>query len=61
MPKVQLVITMEENGHINVNGPIENKILCFGLLKIVEKIIMDFQPPKVIVPNIVVPNSIRDS
>ncbi len=30
---VQLVITMDEKGNVNVNGPLANRVLCFGLLE----------------------------
>ncbi len=34
MPIVaQLAITMDDAGRINVNGPIENRVLCYGLLE----------------------------
>ena len=34
MPIVaQLAITMDDAGQINVNGPIENRVLCYGLLE----------------------------
>lgn len=32
MPQIQITITLDENGAISVNGPLENPILCYGLL-----------------------------
>lgn len=29
-----LTITMDEVGNINVNGPIDNRLLCYGLLEV---------------------------
>ncbi len=31
---VELKITMDDAGNVGVNGPIENLILCYGLLEI---------------------------
>ena len=33
MAQAQLVITLEDDGRISVEGPIENKIACYGLLE----------------------------
>lgn len=30
---IKLVIEMEPNGQISVNGPVHNKALCYGLLE----------------------------
>lgn len=29
----QLVITMTDDGKVNINGPVENTMLCYGLLQ----------------------------
>lgn len=39
---IELKITMDNNGSIQVYGPLENKILCFGLLTFAEDIIMKY-------------------
>jgi hypothetical protein len=42
MPQqVQLIITMNESGGINVSGPIQNALLCFGLLEMAKVAILD--------------------
>ena len=33
MPRFTLTITVEENGSINVNGPINDKVLAYGMLE----------------------------
>jgi len=33
MPAIQLMISMDETGSVNVNGPIQNLLLCYGLLE----------------------------
>lgn len=38
---VQLVVTMNENGEIGVNGPIQNQLLCYGLLEMAKVAIQD--------------------
>lgn len=40
--KAQLVITWEDNGNINVQGPIENKLITYGLLEAARDAIKDF-------------------
>lgn len=36
---MQLVIDVSDGGQVSVTGPIENKILCFGLLKVAEQVV----------------------
>jgi uncharacterized protein (UPF0147 family) len=47
--KAEMHITMMDDGSVMVNGPIHNKLLCYGLLECVKEIISD-QQPKVIEP-----------
>ena len=51
MSEVSLTITLQNNGGISVNGPIENKILCFGMLELAKQTIFDFDPRKIQVAN----------
>ena len=51
MGEVSLTITLQNNGGISVNGPIENKILCFGMLELAKQTIFDFDPRKIQVAN----------
>lgn len=41
MPAIQLVIQMDETGSVNVSGPIQNQLLCFGLLEMAKVAIQD--------------------
>lgn len=41
-----LVITLHPNGAINVEGPIDNKLLCFGMLTSAEHAIANHDPSK---------------
>lgn len=34
MPDIQLIVTMTDTGQVGVQGPIDNPILCYGLLEI---------------------------
>jgi len=44
---ITLTITLDEaTGSTNVNGPLENKIICYGLLKLAEQIVANYEPPK---------------
>ena len=47
-PKIQLIITLDPaSRQVGVNGPIQDKLTCFGMLKLAEKAISDFDPAKV--------------
>jgi hypothetical protein len=53
---IELKITMDQRtGAVTVNGPIVNKLLCFGLLKIAEMQIAAFDPTKAIMPAAAMP------
>ena len=41
MPQVQLIITMDDASSVNVNGPIQNQLLCYGLLEMAKIAITD--------------------
>ena len=43
-PIAQLIISLHSNGSITVSGPIENKILCYGLLEVAKDVIRDHVP-----------------
>lgn len=42
MDQTQLIITLMADGSINVNGPIKNKHLCYGLLECAKDAIREF-------------------
>jgi hypothetical protein len=37
--KQQLVITINDKGEVSVSGPLENKLICYGLLEMAKDII----------------------
>ena len=39
---IQLIITAMPNGKVNLTGPINNRLLCYGLLRMAEEILYDF-------------------
>ena len=41
MPQIQLVITMDDTGAVNVAGPIQNQLLSLGLLEMAKVAISD--------------------
>lgn len=41
-PDTQLTITLNERGQINVQGPIQNKLMCYGLLELAKDAIAEF-------------------
>jgi hypothetical protein len=41
-----LSITINENGSVSVNGPIDDKMLCYALLELARDAVKDFQKPE---------------
>ena len=39
---ITLTIIMDEQGRISVNGPIDNKLLAYGLLEVAHEVVYDF-------------------
>lgn len=33
----QLAITLDEAGAVNINGPLENRLLCYGLMEMAKE------------------------
>lgn len=53
MSQIQLVISMDEAGAVSVNGPLNNKVLCYGLLATAQDVIKDMndqQAKKIVAP-----------
>jgi hypothetical protein len=42
MPKLTLTITLEEDNRVSVDGPLDNRILCYGLLKMAEEALYEY-------------------
>lgn len=42
----QLVITLEDNGQLNVNGPLDNLLMCYGMLQLAKDSIKDYAVSK---------------
>lgn len=42
MPNIILTITLGEDGNVQVSGPIDNKILTYGLLAIAQESVQKF-------------------
>ena len=44
MQAVQFVITMTADGRVEVNGPIENKALFYGMVELAKDAVRAYQP-----------------
>ena len=55
--KVRLSIIMFSNGEITLHGPVQDKILCWGLLRAAEEIVSRYKADSsnIVVPDIMVP------
>ena len=45
--QAQITVTLFANGQVGVNGPLENKIVCYGLLEAARDAIKDYVPPEI--------------
>jgi hypothetical protein len=50
VPEATLIITYQAGGPVQVTGPIENKVLCYGMLEAARDLIKDFKPSQIIQP-----------
>lgn len=41
-----LAITINENGSVSVNGPLDDKMLCYALLGCAQDAVRDFKKPE---------------
>jgi hypothetical protein len=51
MQEIQLLITMDKTGQVIVNGPVDQKMLCLGLLEMAKIAVTNFVPSPIIKPN----------
>jgi hypothetical protein len=54
-PRPRIIITLHPGGGVEINGPLHDKILCFGMLKMAENMVGEWKPEKkqmVVVPQI---------
>ncbi len=58
--KAKLTIELTEDNQLNIMGPLEDKILCLGMLEMGKKMVWDFKGPekKVVVANFVPPSTV---
>lgn len=43
----QITITFYTDGRVNVNGPLENKVICLGLLAVAQHQVNNYVPKRV--------------
>jgi len=48
--ETKITITINERGNVSVNGPLDNKLLCYGLLEIARDAVKDYKPKVVEAP-----------
>lgn len=51
-PMVQLLLTLNKDGTLNVTGPIDDRVLCYGMLDYAKDVIREYQASraKLVVP-----------
>lgn len=59
MAKAQIIITLTEQGKVDVNGPLQDKVFCYGLLEIARQVVQNYQPPKLVVPSFIPPKDLK--
>ena len=53
-PRARIMITLHADGRAEISGPIQDKILCFGLLEMAKAIVATHQvdAPQIVAPRI---------
>ena len=46
----RLIITIQDDGSVGVTGPLNNKLLCYGILEAAKDAIKNYQPSVLIKP-----------
>jgi hypothetical protein len=56
---IRIVVELNEQGQVGISAPLDNKILCLGLLEAAKAAVLQHQPgqqgnggPKIVVPQI---------
>lgn len=49
----KITITLADNGAVNVEGNLHDKLGCLGLMEIAKHVVMNYKPDK---PHIIAPN-----
>jgi len=44
---VKLEIVADDAGNVYLTGPLQNKVLCLGLLEMAKDVVKTYQPPKI--------------
>ena len=45
---VKILIELLDDGNVNINGSLENKVLCYGLLKMGEVLVTNYENKKIV-------------
>lgn len=51
-PTVQILITLHPDGRIDVAGPVQDKLFCYGLIECAKDVIRDYKPAAIVVPKL---------
>lgn len=54
--KFEIRITLSDKGEVRIEGPIHDKVLCYGLLDIGKDIVRNFKADSVLVPKLLMPD-----
>jgi len=49
---IQILITLSDDGQLSVRGPLQNKIMAYGLLEMAKDVVraQPVKPPDIVVP-----------
>ncbi len=61
MAPVSLTITLNDNGSVSINGPLTNKLLCWGMLTAAEKLVETYEKPLIEVPDFITPPDVKQT
>ncbi len=59
-PLVTMTVTFDpQTGNVNVNGPIQDKIFCYGVLELAKDAIRRYNPNRIVAPALELPPEFR--
>jgi hypothetical protein len=46
LPSIEIRVKLLSNGRVEINAPMQNKVLCLGLLELAKDLVITYEPTK---------------
>jgi hypothetical protein len=56
--KIEIVYTPGQENSVQISGPLDNKMLCYGMLEMAKHAVQSYKPSQIATPSIVVPKDL---